>query len=145
TEWLAVAVLAPRRSRRATIAPPGRLPFPSERGRPDGLPAELPEELGNFAIVHRGKRALQAPCLLEHPARATRRVEEERPPGLGSRVLPSMRNAARYKGTSAGPAGRDPIADLEGEFSAQNIDQLVAVVVEMERRIGAGGRGILEP
>src|SRR6516225_1350323 len=122
----------------------GQWLFRSERRRPDGLPAKALEELGNLAIVHRRKRALQAPRLLEHPARSTRRVEEQRPPGFGSRVLPGMRDAARYKGTGAGAADGDPIVDLEGEFSAQNIDQLVTVVVEVKRGIRARRRGLLE-
>ena len=115
--------------------------FRSERGRSDGFPAKALEELGNLAIVHRRKGAPQAPRLLEHPARPTRRVEEQRPPGFGSGVLPCMRDAARYEGTGPGSADCELVVDLEGELSAQNIDQLVAAVVEVKRRIGAWRRG----
>src|SRR4029077_114457 len=71
-------------------------------------------------------------------------VEEQRPPGFGSGVLPGVRNAARYEGTGARAADCDPIVDLEGELSAQNIDQLVAIVMEVKRRICASGCCFLE-
>src|SRR5271169_395223 len=49
--------------------PPRQQLFGSERGRSDGLPAKALEELGNLAIVHRRKRALQA-----RPAARHRRI-----------------------------------------------------------------------
>src|ERR1700730_3346384 len=131
-----MATPASRRSRQATAALSERQLVRSEWGRPEGLPTEALEEIGNLTIVHRRKRALQAPCLLKHPARSARCVEEQRTPGFGTRVLPGMGDAARYEGTSTGTAGCDLIVDLEGKLSAQNsaqnIDQLVAVIMEVK-------------
>jgi hypothetical protein len=50
-----------------------------------------------------------------------------------------MRDAARYERAGAGAAGCDPIVDLEDKLSTQNVDQFVAVIMEVKRRIGAGG------
>jgi hypothetical protein len=49
-----------------------------------------------------------------------------------------VRNSARYEGAGPGSADCDLVIDLERELPAQNIDQLVAIVVEVKRRIGAG-------
>jgi hypothetical protein len=55
-----------------------------------------------------------------------------------------MRDAAGHEGAGARPADRDLLADLEGDFAAQDVGHLIAVAVKVECRIGAGRRGFLE-
>ena len=55
-----------------------------------------------------------------------------------------MRDAAWYEGACAGPAYSDLIADLEGDFSAQDIGYLVAIAVKVVIRYRARRRSFLE-
>jgi hypothetical protein len=55
-----------------------------------------------------------------------------------------MRNIAPHEGAGAWPADRDCIADLEGDLAAQDVGDLVAVVMEMHRGNGADRRHLLE-
>src|SRR5271170_3344783 len=55
-----------------------------------------------------------------------------------------MRNITRHEGAGTGPADRDCVTDLEGNLAAQDVGDLVAVVMEMHRGHGADRRHLLE-
>ena len=55
-----------------------------------------------------------------------------------------MRYIARHEGAGAWPANCDCVADLEGDLAAQDLSDLVAVVMKMHRGHGADGCHLLE-
>src|SRR5947207_15727189 len=55
-----------------------------------------------------------------------------------------MRDVARHERAGARPADGDLFADLKGDLSGKHPGDLVAVAVQMEEALGAGGQGFLE-
>jgi hypothetical protein len=81
---------------------------------------------------------------LEKAAGTGRRIQEQNAPCFSAGVLPGVWDAAWQKRTGPRPADGDLISDLKGDFAAQYVGHLVAVVVEMECRLGAGRRSFFE-
>src|SRR5215831_17813553 len=96
--------------------------FDLQRRWADHLPAVAPPDLIGLVSVDLAGRTRQH--LLEELPGRRRRVEEQHPAGFGARVLPRMPHAARHEGAGAGPADRDPVADLEGDLAAQHVGDL---------------------
>src|SRR6185312_14667755 len=82
--------------------------------------------------------------LLDKTPGATRRVEEHSAACAGAVALPGMRHVTRQEGAGARTTGEHLVADLESEFALQHPDDLVAVVMQVVRALGAGGHGLLE-
>ena len=74
----------------------------------------------------------------------SRREYEKHPRRFGSGALPGVRDTAWYEGACAGPAYGDLIADLEGDFSAQDIGHLIAIAMKVEIRCRARRSYFLE-
>src|SRR5271167_1108498 len=117
-----------------------RAPAPSKRVWADDFPAVALEEFVVFLGVDRA--ALRK--ILKQAAGSGRGVEKQRPGGFAAGVLPGMRDVARHERAGAGPADGDLVADLKGDLAGEHPGDLVAVVVEMEEALGAGGQGFLE-
>src|SRR5260370_31202466 len=98
------------------------------------------EEFVVFAGVPRA--ALRK--ILSQAAGSGRGVEKQRAGGFAAGVLPGMRDVARHERAGAGPADGDLVADLKGDLAGEHPGDLVAVVVEVEEALGAGGQGFLE-
>src|SRR5262249_36597965 len=89
-------------------------------------------------------RALLPLRLFEEPSRRAWCVEKKYAPGFGAGDLPGMRNAARHESTGARAADADPITDFDRDFPGQDVSDLVAVVMQVERRFGTGRGGLLK-
>src|SRR4029450_13018576 len=85
----------------------GAVNTPSERVRPDDLPAVALAELLALGLAHRPGR----------PQRA---------PGASARPLPGVRDIAREKRAGAGPADAHLVADLERDLAGEHPGNLVA-------------------
>src|SRR5262245_19528995 len=73
-----------------------------------------------------------------------RRVEKQHAAGVTSRVLPGMRDVAREERAGSGPTNAHIVPDSEGDLAGEHPGHLVAVAMEMEHALGAGGHGFLE-
>src|ERR1700730_15045557 len=113
---------------------------PSKRGGADDFPAVAVEGVVVFVGVARA--ALRK--ILKQAAGSGRGVEKQRAGGFAAGVLPGMRDVARHERATAGPADGDLVADLKGDLAGEHPGDLVAVVVEVEEALGAGGQGFLE-
>src|SRR6267378_8362348 len=116
----------------------------SERRRSEELPAVALEYVRQLALIHRSESAACALLLFDQPACFGRSVEKQHASGFRAGALPGMRHATWHEGAGTGAADRDLIADLEGDFAAQDIGHLVAVVVQVERAPCPGWNGLLE-
>ena len=68
-----------------------------------------------------------------------RRVQKQDAASFAAGVLPCMRDVAREERAGAGPADSNIVADLKGDLAGKHPGNLVAVVVQMEEALGAGG------
>src|SRR5271169_4483885 len=102
---------------------------PLERRRSAELPAVALQYVLQLALVHRCEFAAGPLLPFNQSACSGRSIEEQHASGFRAGALPGMRHAARHEGAGTGPAHRDLIADLEGDFAAQDIGHLVAVVM----------------
>src|SRR5262245_25247862 len=82
--------------------------------------------------------------LLDVAAGGGWRVEKQDPTGFAARVLPRVGDVAREEGAGAGAANAHLVADLERDLAGEHPGDLVAVPVQMEETLGAGGHGLLE-
>jgi hypothetical protein len=51
--------------------------------------------------------------------------------GLGASTLPSVWHPARHECAGAGSTNRDLITNLEGDFTAQNVGDFIAIVMNV--------------
>src|SRR6516225_10345521 len=114
----------------------------SERRRADDLPAMPFSNRAKLLLVHRVYRSFYH--LLEQLSGPSGGVHEQHAACLGAGALPGMRYIARHEGAGAWPADCDCVADLEGDLAAQDVSDLVAVVMEMRRGHGADRCHLLE-
>jgi hypothetical protein len=106
----------------------------------DDFPAVALEQFVVFVGVVRA--ALRK--VLKEAAGRGRGVEKQRAGCFAAGVLPGMRDVAWHERAGAGPADGDLVTDLKGDLAGEYPSDLVAVVVEMEEALGAGGQGFLE-
>jgi hypothetical protein len=115
-------------------------PAPSKRVWADDFPAVALEEFVVFVGVDRAALRM----ILKEAAGGGLGVEKQRAGGFAAGVLPGMRDVARHERAGAEPADGDLVGDLKGDLAGEHPGDLVAVVVEMEEALGAGGQGFLE-
>src|SRR5260370_7368089 len=115
-------------------------PAPSKRVWADDFAAVALEEF----VVFVGVAGAALRKSVKQAAGSGRGVEKQRAGGFAVGVLPGMRDVARHERGGAGPADGDLVADLKGDLAGEHPGDLVAVVVEVEEALGAGGQGFLE-
>src|SRR5262245_520747 len=113
----------------------------SQRVWADDFPAVALAECPALIIVHRAGTIQE---LLDVAAGGGRSVQEQDSAGFAAGVLPGVRDVAREERTGAGTADAHLVADLKGDLAGENPGDLVALTVEMEQALGAGGDGFLE-
>src|SRR6266849_1338637 len=82
--------------------------------------------------------------LLEQLSGPAGSVQEQHAPRLSPGALPGMWHVARDESAGSWPSDCDRVSDLEGDLAAQDIRDLVTVVMQVHRRQGANWRHLLE-
>src|SRR3954452_9514626 len=108
------------------------------------LPAVPFRDPDKFAVIERRRNIGMARQLFKEAASSPRHVKKQHTAGLGAGTLPRVRDIAGHEGAGSGAANRDLVADLECDLAAQDVGHLIAVVMEVHRRHGAGRCCFLE-
>ena len=86
----------------------------------------------DLLLAHRGHWTVDPNNHFKETARIGRRVDQWYAPRLVSGTLPSVRQISRHEGARSSTTDSDLIANHEDNFAAQDVVDLVAVMVDMQ-------------